>query len=107
MPLYEYQVKSDAEGCDHCRDGFEVIQRMTEDALEKCPECGAPVQRLLFAGGIAAPKSNAELKNLGFTKLVKRDSGVYENMTRTGEDARYMEADKPETMPNLKGKISD
>jgi len=39
--------------------------------------------------------------------LVKRDQGVYENVTATGKESRYMQADKPETMPNLKGKISD
>ncbi len=107
MPLYEYQAAKAEKSCDACREGFSIVQKMKEDALTECPKCGSPVSRLLFAPGISAPHTNAELKNLGFTKLVKRDDGVYENMTRTGDENRYMERGKPETMPDIKKKISD
>ena len=38
MPIYEYR----------CRNGhtFEVFQSMSEDPVEKCEECGAPVERV-------------------------------------------------------------
>jgi putative FmdB family regulatory protein len=38
MPIYEYK----------CENGhtFEVMQRMSDDALTECTECGAPVQRV-------------------------------------------------------------
>jgi len=38
MPLYEYR----------CERGhtFEVLQRMSDDPVETCPECGASVQRV-------------------------------------------------------------
>ena len=38
MPVYEYR----------CENGhnFEVMQRMSDDPLAKCQECGAPVQRV-------------------------------------------------------------
>jgi putative FmdB family regulatory protein len=38
MPLYEYR----------CENGhtFEVMQRMSDDPVSKCQECGAPVQRV-------------------------------------------------------------
>ncbi len=107
MPMYEYQVVPDEQGCETCHSGFQVLQRMSEDALTQCPECGAKVRRLLFPVGVATPKTDSELKNLGFTKLVKRDSGVYENVTRTGGESRYMEADKPHTMPDFSKKIRD
>lgn len=107
MPVYEYQAISAEAACDHCRDGFTVLQKMSEAALETCPKCGAKVQRLIFPVGVATPKTNSELKDLGFTKLVKRDTGVYENVTRTGGESRYMEAGKPDTIPDLKRKISD
>jgi putative FmdB family regulatory protein len=107
MPVYEYQAKSAETSCDYCAEGFEILQRMTEDPLAECPKCGAPIQRLLYRVGVATPHTNSELKDLGFTKLVKRDDGVYENVTRSGDESRYMEADKPETMPNFKGKITD
>ena len=38
MPIYEYR-------CDNGHT-FEVLQRMTDDPLSKCQECGAPVQRV-------------------------------------------------------------
>src|SRR3954454_13939763 len=38
MPIYEYR-------CDNGHT-FEVLQRMTDDALAECQECGAPVQRV-------------------------------------------------------------
>ena len=107
MPVYEYKVKEDHEGCSKCRDGFSIQQGIRDEALTQCPSCGAPIERLLFAVGIASPKSDSELRDLGFTKLVRRDSGVYENVTRTEGESRYFEADKPETMPDIKKRVSD
>lgn len=68
----------------------------------------APVRiRIRSAPGMAVPTSNSELKNLGFTKLVKRDDGVYENVTATGEEKRYMKRGDPTSLPNFKDKIAD
>ena len=38
MPIYEYR----------CENGhlFEVMQKITEDPVTHCPDCGAPVQRV-------------------------------------------------------------
>ena len=67
----------------------------------------APVRKLIRASAIAIPTGNTELKNHGFTKLVKRDDGVYENMTATGDEKRYMNAGDPSSIPHLKKKIED
>jgi putative FmdB family regulatory protein len=39
MPIYEYK----------CANGhvFDVIQRMSDDPLTECQECGAPAERVL------------------------------------------------------------
>jgi putative FmdB family regulatory protein len=39
MPIYEYK----------CENGhvFDVIQKMSDEALTECQECGAPAQRVL------------------------------------------------------------
>ncbi len=50
---------------------------------------------------INKPKSDSDWRNMGFTKLVKRDDGVYENVTQRGNESRYMERGKPETMPDV------
>ncbi|HSJ07619.1 MAG TPA: FmdB family zinc ribbon protein [Longimicrobiales bacterium] len=43
MPTYEYRCAAGHE--------FEQIQRMSEAPLRECPQCGAPAERLLSAGG--------------------------------------------------------
>ena len=49
MPTYEYQAVHPEKGCDYCRQGFEVIQRITEPALARCPRCQNAIRRVLFA----------------------------------------------------------
>lgn len=67
----------------------------------------APVRKLIRPPAIAFPTGNAELKNHGFTKLVKRDDGVYENVTAVENEKRYMNAGDPSSIPDLKKKIED
>jgi putative FmdB family regulatory protein len=42
MPLYEYE-------CFLCGHRFERIQRVSDDMVSECPECGGSVRRLLSA----------------------------------------------------------
>ena len=42
MPLYEYQ-------CTECGHLTEVLQRLSDPPLAKCPECGEAVRKLLSA----------------------------------------------------------
>ncbi|MCE5231026.1 zinc ribbon domain-containing protein [bacterium] len=104
MPVYEYEHVGEA-----CSLGaqFEHVQSIKDDALTVCPKCGRPVKRLISLPYISTPKGDSDLKGMGFTKLVKRDTGVYENVTQTGSESRYMEAGKPETMPHIHKKVSD
>jgi len=45
MPIYEYQ-------CQACGHDLEVIQKMSDDALTDCPECGKPeLKKLISAAG--------------------------------------------------------
>jgi hypothetical protein len=69
---------------------------------------GAAVRRVLTrAPGAAVQTSNAEFRNEGFTKLVKRDEGVYENVTAIEGEQRYMRADDPASMPHIRRKLKD
>ena len=45
MPLYEYRAKEN--GCELCRQRFEVRQGINDPLLERCPHCGAPLERLI------------------------------------------------------------
>ncbi len=67
-----------------------------------------PVERVILTAPMAnTPIGDAGIKDLGFTKLVKRDDGVYENVTRTGTESRYAVAGDPSTMPHLTKKLGD
>jgi putative FmdB family regulatory protein len=45
MPTYEYQCK----GCNH---RFEIWQKMTDEPLTVCPQCGGTIRRILFPAGV-------------------------------------------------------
>jgi putative FmdB family regulatory protein len=44
MPTYDYS-------CDNCGHEFEREQRITEDPIKKCPECGKMKARRMIGGG--------------------------------------------------------
>ena len=45
MPTYEYL-------CQACSHRFETWQKMIEDPLTICPECGGHIRRVLYPAGI-------------------------------------------------------
>lgn len=45
MPTYEYL-------CQTCSHRFETWQKMTDDPLTTCPECGNGIRRVLYPAGI-------------------------------------------------------
>ena len=42
MPLYEYK-------CSECGTAFEVIQKIAEPPIKKCPQCGGSVKKVISA----------------------------------------------------------
>ncbi len=81
MPIYVYRAKSG--GCKLCRDSFERKQSMSEAPLEKCPDCGAAVERVICAPFVRTGRSDksvlsdGNLKKHGFTKLINEGGGKY------------------------------
>ncbi len=104
MPIYEYE--HDGKSCQ-LGTVFDFEQSINDEPLVKCPYCDGTVHKIISRINISCPKTNSELRDLGFTKLVKRDDGVYENVTARGCDSRYMVKGKPETIPDLSKTISD
>ena len=80
MPIYRYEVKGDGAGCEHCRDGFEVLQSIDDAALAKCPECGAAVVKTPSAPSVGRSQSGLDdrAKSAGFSKLKRLGKGEYE-----------------------------
>jgi len=82
MPTYDYQAKNKKKSCDYCRDGFDCVQSLKDARLEKCPECGCDVKKVITAPAIGRSKSKLDdrAKSAGFTKLKKISSGEYEKL---------------------------
>jgi putative FmdB family regulatory protein len=83
VPTYVYQAKKD--GCKLCRDSFEHRQSIKDEPLEKCPECGASIRRVICAPFVQTGStdksvlSDKNLKRHGFTKLVNEGDGKFRN----------------------------
>lgn len=79
MPIYEYKaiIDENNEGCEKCRDGFDKIQKSSDDPIEKCPECGGPVKKAISSFGVTYGV-DFRAKGTGLHKLVRKDKGVYE-----------------------------
>lgn len=62
MPIYEYQ-------CEACGHRLEALQKISEEPLSECPECGRPsLQKLISAAGF-------RLKGGGWYATDFKDSG--------------------------------
>ncbi len=112
MPIYEYY-------CDDNQRNIRVFHPadvelstwgelcyVAQVPLEKT-DPGAPVRKLLNAPYLHFPVSNSELKAHGFTKLVRRESGCYENVTATDDEHRYFRTGDAKSVPHLHKKIQD
>ena len=47
MPIYEYESLDALKGCENCSKGFEIYQKINDDELDSCPECGNPVKKII------------------------------------------------------------
>ena len=107
-PVYCYRHTGEGPGAA-CPTGgdFEWDQPAADRPLSRCPHCGGSVERQLTAAHIRPRKFNCELKDMGFTKLVRVDDGVFENVTRRPGEGKYIDRRRPETFPNLNRTIKD
>ena len=54
MPIYEYL-------CSQCNERHEIIQRISDDPLTRCPKCGGEMRKLISSPAI-------QFKGSGFYK---------------------------------------
>jgi putative FmdB family regulatory protein len=80
MPIYEYR-------CDRGHT-FEVMQRMSEDPLESCATCDAPVQRVFHPVAV-------HFKGSGFytTDYAKKKTAGGSDSSSKGEDKKTEKKD--------------
>ncbi len=90
MPIYEYQPAGEAS-CKHCRDGFELLQKLDDAPFAECLNCGGALKRVISAPNLNTQKANLDASNLdkkGFTQYRKVEKGVYEKTA--GQGPRYI-----------------
>ena len=88
MPTYTYEPSTDRH-CRYCLGGFERRQKVSDERLTTCPECGESVKRVISAPALARPSPNIDEKNIGdkgFTQYRKLEKGVYEKTVGKGPD---------------------
>lgn len=72
MPTYEYR-------CPSCRTEFEKFQRMSDEPVAECPQCGARAERRLSAGAGLLFKGSGfyitDYRSDSYKKAAQADSG--------------------------------
>jgi putative FmdB family regulatory protein len=88
MPIYEYRCEN-----SHL---FEVMQKMTEDPVTTCPECGAPVQRVFHPIAVHFKGSGFYNTDYGTAKR-KREM---DKSAKSGADSRDAKKDAKKDSPS-------
>jgi putative FmdB family regulatory protein len=98
MPTYGYK-------CTTCADTFEILQKITEDALTVCGKCGGKLKKLIYPVGISFKGDGfyvTDYKGAGkdptpAPEIAKTEAASTETKTETVPTAT-----KPETKPETK-----
>ncbi|MBX5448802.1 FmdB family zinc ribbon protein [Thermogemmatispora sp.] len=78
MPTYEY-------ACRACEHRFEIWQKITDDPLTVCPQCGGEIHRVLFPTGIV-------FKGHGFYKTDYNGSSANGSSSSQSESSKSSES---------------
>lgn len=88
MPIYTY--RSIKDGCPHCREGFDILQKLSDAELSVCPRCGTAIRKQLSAPALAVGGGHLlnekRIGDKGFTQYRKIGKGVYEKTAGKGPD---------------------
>ena len=112
MPRYDYHCETNGETVEVKHpSGMELstwgeLCYASQHPLGKTDPLAA-VRKVFTPPAISIPMANSDIKGHGFTKLVKRDTGVYENVSATDGEARYMKAGDASKLPNIAKKVED
>ncbi|MGC4192336.1 MAG: zinc ribbon domain-containing protein [Thermomicrobiales bacterium] len=79
MPTYAYR-------CTACAHEFEAVQKMSDNPLTTCPECGAPIKRVIFPAGIVFKGDGWYITDSRKSNDAKAKSGKATEDTSTASD---------------------
>ncbi|MBA2277981.1 MAG: zinc ribbon domain-containing protein [Chloroflexia bacterium] len=85
MPTYAYR-------CAGCGHAFEQVQRMVDEPLTDCPECGAAIRRVIYPVGVVF-KGSGWYINDSRKKQGGDESGKSDEKPSGEEKAKKSDAD--------------
>ncbi|GLV57664.1 FmdB family transcriptional regulator [Dictyobacter sp. S3.2.2.5] len=85
MPTYEYL-------CQTCSHRFETWQKMTDEPLTVCPECGNHIRRVLFPAGVVFKGSGFYKTDYSQTKTLASSNGDAKKAEGNGESKSSSES---------------
>jgi putative FmdB family regulatory protein len=103
MPIYEYR----------CKKGhtFDVMQRFSDDALDKCEVCGAPAQRVLHAPAVHFKGSGFYNTDYGTKKrsreMKEKESAKKSESSSSSESKSESKSSSSDSSSNGSSKSSD
>jgi putative FmdB family regulatory protein len=88
MPIYEYKCEN-----DHV---FDVMQKLSEDPLSSCIECGAPVRKVLHPVSISFKGSgfySTDYSKKGPKEAAQKDTSKSDNGSHPEEKSKEKPAE--------------
>lgn len=86
MPIYQYIA--DHPQCATCQEGIELLQKLSDQPLAACPDCGAPMRRVISAPSVVTGSAHlaqeSHIAKHGFTQYKRAGKGVYEKTAGKG-----------------------
>ena len=96
MPIYEYR-------CEKCQHQFDLLQKITDEPVKECPECGGPVSKLISSTSFILKGSGWYVSDYGKGNGSKNDHG--KGKGHVGESEAKKEK-KKEIKPAVKDKAA-
>jgi putative FmdB family regulatory protein len=92
MPIYEYK----------CTNGhvFDVIQKMSDEPLSECQECGAPAERVLHP--VAIHFKGSGFHNTDYGKKKVPANGSSSEDSKSSSDSKPSESKSTDSKPAAK-----
>ena len=96
MPIYEYR-------CEKCQHQFDLLQKITDEPVKECPECGGPVSKLISSTSFILKGSGWYVTDYG-----KGNGGKNGNGKKAGSagEAGVKNEKKKESKPAAKDKAA-
>jgi putative FmdB family regulatory protein len=95
MPTYDYE-------CDACEHAWELFQKITDDPVKKCPECGKKKARRLFGTGAAIMFKGSgfyetDYRSESYKKSADKDKKAAEGSSDSKDDSKKSDSKKSES----------